>query len=100
MRASSLRCFLIFLLISAQADDTWALSPVSPAPSQTDDDEYLPINQDEFREQSYHRQISAVMGKKLEAPDAFSVESNCPYCPKLTRCLVSPSLYVFMSLQR
>jgi hypothetical protein len=100
MRASYIRCFLIFLLVSAQADDTWTISSVSPAPSQTDDDEYLPIRQDESRQQCDSRHISAVLGKKPEDRDAFLVESNSPYWPKLTRFIASPSLYVFMSLQR
>jgi len=54
-----LRCFLIFLLISAQADDALFVSAVWPVPPVADDDEYLPSDQHDYQERSEARRIFA-----------------------------------------
>jgi hypothetical protein len=90
---------MILLLISAQADDLW-IGPAWPSPAQTDDDEYLPPDQHEYREQSQTRQVLEIVGQTPNSANTFPSQSDSQCGSKLAAYLDSRSLYVFMSLQR
>jgi hypothetical protein len=99
MRLTYLRCFFIFLLISAQADDTWVLPSVSPVPPAADDD-YLPSDQSYYWEQSVNRRILAMAKPRTAIADEFSNQSNSRCRSELADDLVTHSLYALRSLRR
>jgi hypothetical protein len=92
-------CFLIFLLILAQVDDLWTVTPFSPAAPVTDeDDEYLPVQPQSSGQVSSPRQLPVCLG--LDASP--KLHSCCRRGVPTPRELIPPtpgSLYVFMSLQ-
>jgi len=51
-------CFLILLVFSAQADNTWDVSPVSVSQSVDDDDEYLPLKREQDLQRVFSRAAS------------------------------------------
>jgi hypothetical protein len=93
---------LILLLISAQFDDAWALTPGVPsAPLAEDDDndEYIPAHQRTQDEEPSPRQQPVFDGLKPCPPDFSVVRRGVPSEWNLA-VPSPPALYVFMSLQR
>jgi hypothetical protein len=95
-----MRCSLIILVLSAQADDIWAAPTVWPAPPVADDDEYLPSEQHVTRELSEIRQAFAVTQPGGTSADLSLNPIASRYRTKVTDYLAALTLYVFMSLQR
>jgi hypothetical protein len=100
MRMSCRHCFMIFLLISAQADDTWVVPSAWPAPPLADDDEYIPSDQHVYQERSDARQVPVFARPRTAVANIALIQSNSRRQSKLTDYLASLFLYVFMSLQR
>jgi hypothetical protein len=91
---------LVLLLISAQAEDAWAVAPVLPSAPLTDDnDEYLPAQRQLQGAASSSRQAPAFNGLKPRTADFSSARSGVPSEWNLTTPFGPPPLYVFMSLQ-
>jgi hypothetical protein len=99
MRLSCLRCSLIILLLSAQADDTW-LATAWPTPPVADDDEYLPTEQRRAPEESEIRQTLAIAQPGSRVAGRSLNDSDTRYRSKVTDYFASLTLYVFMSLRR
>jgi hypothetical protein len=100
MRTKIGACFLIFLLLAGQTDDAWALPLVADAIELAEDnDEYLPIKQEQLRKRS-----SSVQQVLFAVPNPS--HKNAPVLSaKLTPGFnfaepFGPSaLYLFMSMQ-
>jgi hypothetical protein len=95
-----LRYLLILLLFSAQADDLWAIaSDLEAVPFAGDNDEYLPVQGQVPSDQSSFEQRPLFDSVKSQ-PSDFSTVRKC-WLPErsLTALFISPSLYLFMSLQ-
>jgi hypothetical protein len=91
---------LVLLLISAWAEDAWAVTPVLPSALLSDEnDEYLPAQHQLQGAASASRQTPAFHGLKPQTADFFPVRSGAPSEWKLTTPLAPRSLYDFMSLQ-
>src|SRR5262249_41513182 len=99
MRLPCLRCFLILLLISAEVDDTWA-GFVLPISVPEDDDEYLPAEQQECREQLLARHTPAIERQTPRIAHTILIQSDAGKESTLVGYARSLSLYVLMSLQR
>src|SRR5437870_20552 len=91
--------FLLLLLLSAQADDVWAVAPISPSAPLADDDEFLVPDSRPCAERSSCREKS-MRSRIGPRPEVWSVVGwGMPSEWKLTSPFVHPPLYVFMSLQ-
>jgi hypothetical protein len=92
---------LILLLMSAQVDDWWAVTPDSPsAPLAADDnDEYLPSQLRTQGDQSSSLQKPVFDGLKPQTADFSLVRRGVPSGWNLSSPFAPPPLYVFMSLQ-
>jgi hypothetical protein len=91
---------LVLLLISAQAEDAWAVASVLPsAPLSEENDEYLPAQRQLQGAASASRQAPAFNGLTPRTADFSPVRSGVPSEWNLTTPFGPPSLYVFMSLQ-
>jgi hypothetical protein len=86
------------LLISAQIDDTWAITPVSPS-SPLAEEEFLPSHPRSQVEESSPHQKPIVVGFESPTVDFPFVRWGVPAGCSLTTPLAPPPLYVFMSLQ-
>ena len=102
MRLPCLQCFLILLVISAEVDETWTAGFAVPIFVPDDDDDYLPSEQQECREQLFARQILAIRGPGLRVADTrASLMPGDARCQSMIPGYVSSlSLYALMSLQR
>src|SRR5262245_37853924 len=95
-----LACFLIPVLICAQADLSWAavadfLSvPFDPS---SDDDEYLTSNRRPQEENGHQKQV--ILGRKPLTADFWLVRKGMASAWNLTRPFTAPPLYVLASLQ-
>jgi len=90
---------LVLLLISAQAEDAWAVAPVLPsAPLCDENDEFLPAQHQLQGAASASRQTPAFNGLKPQTADFSPVRSGVPSKWNLTTPFGPPLLYVFMSL--
>jgi hypothetical protein len=100
LQMKRLSYLLILLLLSAQVDDAWAVSPNLPsAPLADDNDEYLPAQRRAQGEQSSSRQKPVFAGRKPQTADCSPVRRGVPPEWSLTAPFAPPPLYVFMSLQ-
>jgi hypothetical protein len=105
MRTKGAVYFLVLLLVWAQVDDAWAATPLSPlaAPLADDaDEEYLPAESQQHREQWAQGQAPAPPGVR---PETGGVSSGIPQRgpsaeSRAAAPFAPPPLYVFMSLQR
>jgi hypothetical protein len=90
--------FLVFLLISAQVDDAWAVAPDLPsAPVADDNDEYLPA-QRQLRDEQSSDQETTFVGIEPRSAD-FLPGRRARFEWNLTTPFTPRPLYVFMSLQ-
>jgi hypothetical protein len=90
--------FLVFLLISAQVDDAWAVASDLPsAPVADDNDEYLPAQRG-FRDEQSSGQETAFVGIERRSADCSFV-GRARFEWNLTTPFTPRPLYVFMSLQ-
>jgi hypothetical protein len=92
--------YLLILLLTAQADDYWAVAPVLPsAPLADDNDEYLPAQRRPQEQRPFSRQKPVF--EAVTPPDAdFSfVPRGVPSEWNLTTPFGPPPLYVFLSLR-
>jgi hypothetical protein len=91
---------LILLLVSAKADNAWAVAPVGPsAPLTGDDDEYLPSQRRPEKGPSSSHRKPVSLGPRFEAAERPSVRRGVPPGRDLTTPFAPRRLYVFMSLQ-
>jgi hypothetical protein len=91
---------LIFLLLSSQAEDAWAIAPFVPsAPLSDENDDYLPAQRQFQGATSVSHQPSAFNGLKLRTAHTSLVRNGVPSGRNLITPFDSPALYVFMSLQ-
>src|SRR5438067_13341125 len=91
---------LVLLLLSAQADDAWAVAPVlSSAPLSDENDEYLPAQRQLQGATPASPQTPAFNGLKPRTADFSPVRSGVPSKWNLTTPVGPPPLYVLMSLQ-
>jgi hypothetical protein len=105
MRTKGAAYFLVLLLVWTQADDAWAATPLSPLASPLADDadeEYLPVESQQHREQWAQGQAPAPPGV---LPDTGGVSTGRPQRGPTAESMAAapfapPPLYVFMSLQR
>jgi hypothetical protein len=90
---------LVLLLISAQAEDAWAVVPVLPsAPLADDNHEYL-ASRPTQAEESSSRQKRAFAGFKPQTADYTPVRTGIAPKQNLAAPFGPLPLYVFMSLQ-
>ena len=90
---------LIFLLMSAQVDDTWASVVLPSAPLAADNDEYLPAQRPPRGEQPSSRaKLVFDVVRPWMVPFPLVPGSGPAEC-NLTTPFTPPPLYVFMSLQ-
>ena len=100
MHMKWLAYLLVLLLISAQAEDAWAVTPVLPfAPLSDENDEYLPAQRQVQGAASSSCQPPAFNGLKPRTAYFSPVRSGVPSEWNLTTPFGPPPLYVFMSLQ-
>jgi hypothetical protein len=90
---------LLFLLVSAQVDETWAAAPFSPSAPPADDDEYLPSPQRPQGPECSPSQEWVLAGLGPQAADLPVVRSGVLLGRGLTAPFAPPPLYVLMSLQ-
>ena len=92
---------LILLLMSAQVDDCWAVTPDSPsAPlAAADNDEYLPSQMRPQGEQSSSLKKSVFDGLKPQTADFSLLRRGVQSEWHLITPFTPRPLYVFMSLQ-
>ena len=99
MNAKRLAYLLLLLLISAQVDDVWAVSPASPSAPLADDDEYLPAQRRPQEELIALGQGLPFVGLKAQPAD-LSVVQKRPRSGSSPATPFTPQpLYAFMSLR-
>jgi hypothetical protein len=91
---------LALLLISAQADDAWAVAAVVPsAPLADDGDDYLPAQRQSGGGQSSPRQEPVFPGLKPQTAGSSPARGGLTRGGRRAAPAAPPLLYLLMSLQ-
>jgi hypothetical protein len=96
-------CFLIFLVLSTQVDDAWAVAPDQISnPVADEDDEFLAVDSPlEHMRWTARNKATPHRLKGLEASSSPNdISSDTSFEPQFAKFYGPSPLYVFMSLRR